>query len=135
MARTVETSIRWRDGLVFAGGPAGRANAVMDGESKEAPSPVETLVLSAAACAATDVVLILQKMRVGLRGLAVDARAERRDAEPRRLTALNLTFRVTADAVDDAQARRAVALSLEKYCSVVASLAPDIAVTADVVLD
>jgi uncharacterized OsmC-like protein len=35
--------------------------------------------------------------------------------------------------VDDAKVRRAIDLSLEKYCSVVASLAPDMQVTYDVV--
>jgi len=41
---------------------------------------------------------------------------------------------VAGDGADEAKARRAVELSLEKYCSVVASLAPDIPVTYDVTL-
>jgi uncharacterized OsmC-like protein len=36
--------------------------------------------------------------------------------------------------VDRAKVERAVALSLEKYCSVIASLAPDITVEYDVAL-
>ena len=44
MAREAVVSVRWRDGLVLAGGPAGRPAVVMDGNSKEAASPVEVLL-------------------------------------------------------------------------------------------
>jgi uncharacterized OsmC-like protein len=41
---------------------------------------------------------------------------------------------VEGDGLDEAKMRRAVDLSLEKYCSVMASLAPDIRVTYDVTI-
>ena len=45
-------------------------------------------------------------------------------------------FHVTArgEGADELKVRRAVGLSIEKYCSVVASLAPDIPVTYDVAI-
>src|SRR5438105_3173496 len=54
--------------------------------------------------------------------------------EPRRYTAMHFRFAVRGDGADEANTRRAIELSLEKYCSVVASLAPDIRVTYDVAL-
>ena len=38
------------------------------------------------------------------------------------------------EGADEARARRAIDLSLEKYCSVVATLAPDVSITYDVAL-
>jgi len=106
----------------------------MDGNSAVAASPVELLLVAAAACSAADVVDILAKQRVGLRELGVTLRGTRRDEHPRRYTALHFVFTIAGDGADETKARRAIDLSLEKYCSVVASLASDIRVTYDVVL-
>ena len=127
--------MRWRGtGLIFEAGPAGRPAVVVDGDGDTATSPVEMLLVAAATCTASDVVLILKKQRVALRTLDVTLRGTRRAEQPRRYVALHFVFTVAGDGADEAKARRAVELSLEKYCSVVASLAPDIPVTYDVTL-
>jgi putative redox protein len=129
-----EIAMRWREQLVFEGGAPGRPVIVVDGAGAAATSPVELLLLAAATCSAADVVAILGKQRVVLRSLDVLVRGTRREAEPRRYTALHMVFTVSGEGADDAKARRAIDLSLEKYCSVVASLAPDIRVTYDLAL-
>lgn len=133
MARTAAVSLRWREtgGLVFEGGGAGRPPIVVDGDTKLATSPVELLLLAAGTCTASDVVLILQKQRVKLRGLEVAVEGTRREEEPRRYTAIHFRFTVTGEGADETKARRAIDLSLQKYCSVVASLASDIPITYD----
>ena len=88
-----------------------------------------TLLVAAASCSGSDVVVILEKMRVTLRELRIDVSGTRREEEPRRYTAVHFDFTVGGEGLDEAKARRAIGLSLEKYCSVVASLAPDIAIT------
>jgi len=150
----VEITMRWREGLTFEAGAGARPAISVDGNSRTATSPVELLLVAAATCTASDVVLILQKQRVGLHGLEVVARGTRREQEPRRYTALHLLFTIEGDGADETKARRAIELSLEKYCSVadetkarraielslekycsvVASLAPDIRVSYDVAL-
>ena len=129
-----EITMRWREQLLFEGGAPGHPLVVVDGDGAAATSPVELLLLAAATCSAADVVVILRKQRVGLRSLDVLARGTRREMEPRRYTALHMVFTVSGEGADEAKARRAIDLSLEKYCSVVASLAPDIRVTYDVAL-
>src|SRR5437879_4672914 len=126
--------MRWRERLVFEAGAPGRPFIVVDGDSTVAVSPVELLLVAAATCTASDVVLILGKQRVTLRGLDVVVRRTRREEQPRRYTALHFGFTTSGDGIDEAKVRRAVDLSLEKYCSVVASLAPDIRVSYDVAL-
>ncbi len=90
------------------------------------------LLLACAGCSGADVVTILQKMRVRLTALRIDVEGTRRAEEPRRYVAVRFVYRLSGDGVDRAKAERAVALSLEKYCSVVHSLAPDIAITHEI---
>jgi putative redox protein len=132
--RRPDVVVRWTSELAFACTAPGREPIPTDGNSRAGPSPVELLLMAAASCSAADVVSILQKQRVRLRGLEVEVRGSRRDAPPRRLTAVRLRFTIGGEGVDEPKARRAIDLSLEKYCSVVASLAPDTAISYDVVL-
>jgi putative redox protein len=132
---TASVSIRWREALLFEGGGAGRPPVTVDGDSRAATSPVEMLLVAGATCTAADVVDILKKMRVGLRSLEVDVRGTRREEHPRRFTAIHFLFRVAGSGADETKVRRAVDLSLEKYCSVMNSLAPDIQVDYDVALE
>lgn len=134
MARTATITARWRHELVFEGGAEGRPAVVVDGNSKEAISPVELLLVAAATCTAADVVTILSKTRVSLTRCDVAVVATRRDEHPRRVTALALTWTIAGGGADEPGARRAIDLSIAKYCSVMASLAPDVAVSYDVVL-
>jgi putative redox protein len=115
--------------LAFDGGAPGGPTIRLDGDGVEGPSPVVTLLLAAASCSGADVVSILEKMRVGLRACRVEARAERQPDHPKRILTLHLRFVLRGDALDEAKARRAVDLSLERYCSVIHSLARDIAVS------
>ena len=131
-APTAAVTVRWKEGLQFEGGPAGRPPVLVDGDSKAATSPVELLLVAAATCTATDVAIILQKQRVKLAVLDVAMLGTRRETEPRRYTAMAFHFTIRGEGADEAKARRAIDLSLEKYCSVVASLAPDISISYDV---
>ncbi len=126
--------MRWLHELQFEGSATGRPAILVDGDAKAAASPVELLLLAAATCTASDVVIILQKQRVQLESLEIAMRGTRREAEPRRYTAIAFQFAVRGKGVDDVKVRRAIDLSLEKYCSVVASLAPDIAISYDVTI-
>src|SRR6266550_575037 len=114
--------MRWRERLLFEAGGSGRPPVLVDGDG------------AAATCAASDVVLILEKQRVALGALEVALRGTRREEQPRRYTALHFVFTISGVGVDETKARRAIDLSIEKYCSVVASLAPDIHVSYDVAL-
>lgn len=134
MARTAEVTVRWLRGLEFEGSGVGRPPILVDGDSKTATSPVELLLVAAAACAASDIVIILQKQRVVLEALDISISGTRREEPPRRYTAIALHVTVRGAGVDDGKVRRAIDLSLEKYCSVVASLSPDIPVTYDVAI-
>jgi putative redox protein len=124
------------EGLRFEGGgtePVTPA-VVVDGDGQAGPSPMIALLLAAAGCSGSDVVLILKKMRVALRRCEVEIRGVRRGEEPRRFVALRLRYTLAGEGLDRAKAERAVDLSLTRYCSVMATLAPDLAIEREIVL-
>jgi putative redox protein len=129
---TIETKraeMTWEGGLRFRGGERGRPATLIDGDNQAAGGPMLTLLLAAASCSGSDVVLILEKMRVRLEELRIEIAGIRREQEPRRYTALHLDYHLKGQGLDENKARRAIALSIEKYCSVLHSLAPDIQIT------
>jgi putative redox protein len=126
---TKQVVLQWEEGLRFRGGEPAGPSIIVDGDNTAGPGPMLTLLLAAAACTGSDVVVILQKMRIQLSEFQIEAAGVRRETEPRRYLAIHLTYRIGGSGLDESKARRAIDLSLEKYCSVVHSLAPDIAVT------
>jgi putative redox protein len=126
---TKRVVLTWQEGLRFTGGAPEGPSTTIDGDNVAVPGPMLTLLLAAASCSGSDVVVILQKMRVQLRQLRIDASGVRREQEPRRYTAIHLDYHLAGEGLDQAKATRAIDLSLEKYCSVIHSLAPDIAIT------
>jgi putative redox protein len=127
-------TLSWTHGLVFTGSAPGGPVITLDGDSAEGPSPVIALLLAAGACSGADVVSILEKSRAGLTACRIEVTGTRRADHPKRLTELTLSFHLSGTALDQVKAQRAIDLSLEKYCSVVHSLAPDIVVSSELVL-
>jgi putative redox protein len=135
MAEPKTVVLAWRHDLVFEGGAAGGPTLALDGAGTEAPSPMEALLLALAGCSGADVVSILKKKRADLRALRVEVVGERRDEHPKRYTAITLRYHVTAPGLGEEHVRRAIDLSLEKYCSVTHSLAQDITLRYELSLE
>ena len=127
-------TLDWQEELHFTGGEAGKPAIQIDGDNAIGPGPMLTLLLAAASCTGSDVVIVLKKMRVDLQRFSIEVAGTRREAEPRRYVAMHFIYRLAGAGLDEAKARRAIDLSLEKYCSVIHSLAPDIKITYDLAL-
>lgn len=121
-------AMHWRGDLKFEAGRAGGPTIVMDGNSKDGPSPPETLLSALAGCTAIDVVLILEKRRTKPTALEVTIRAERSEGKPRRVTKVHLAYRITGTGIERAQAERAIELAVTKYCTVRDSMDPEMPV-------
>ena len=125
-----EVRLSWTgSGMVFDGGPAGGPQLVLDGDSATGPSPMDLVLAAAAGCMAIDVRAILEKGRVHLDALDVEAQGERAEEPPRCYTALRFVVRVAGvPPTQRSKVERAIQLSREKYCSVLFSLRRDIPV-------
>ncbi len=128
-------TVTWTHGLAFEGRAPNGPAITLDGDGTAGPSPVVLLLIAAAGCSGADVVSILEKMRVEIEHFRIEATGTRREDHPRRLLALHLTFRIRGRGLDHAKAERAVALSVEKYCSVLHSLDPALALTHELILE
>lgn len=108
------------------------ANPAIGGEGL-GMRPMEMLAASLASCASIDVLLILKKKRIELSFYELEILAERKDAVPAPFESIHLNFVIGKNDPKE-QVEKAVALSVEKYCSVSASLSEDIKVTYEVVI-
>lgn len=115
----------WRGNRLFDAGPAGRTHRI-DASAKEAPGPVETLLNALATCSAVDIIDILAKRKTPVEAMSIHIAAERRPEAPRRVMHLDIEYRIDGPGIERQHAERAIQLSYERYCSVAASLAPDI---------
>jgi putative redox protein len=120
--------VKWVEGLQFVARGLGsqtacvRDGSVENGGLGQGLRPFEALLASMASCSAMDVVLILQKMRQPITGLVVNVVGERGEEQPRPLVRATLEYVVSGSDVSLQAVERAVRLSQEKYCGVIASL-------------
>jgi putative redox protein len=130
-----QVHIAWQGGMRFIGGKPGGPQVATDGDVVTAPGPMHQLLLAVGTCSGSDVVLILEKMRVTLTRFDLGVEGVRRPEDPKRYTAIHLRYRLAGAGLDEAKARRAIDLSIERYCSVIHSLNPDIPITYDLMLE
>ncbi len=131
MKNTRTATVRWTgDGDRFeATSPSGHVLA-FDGDMVAGFSPMGSLLASVGACMAIDIRMILEKGRVPLDGLETDVEGERRSDVPRYFERVAMTVRLRGPGPEhQAKIDRAVALSRDKYCSVLHTLRPDLEFT------
>jgi len=106
---------------------------IIDGNSEMGPGPMDSLLLALAGCMAVDVQVILERSRVPLTGMEVTVEGDRAETHPRRYTGIRLIYRVEGpEEGHQGKVERAVALSREKFCSVLHSLRPDIEIGIEI---
>jgi putative redox protein len=99
---------------------------------KEQQSPVELLLSSLSACAAVDIVIMLKKRRKVISDFFIETTGVRRDEAPRRFTDIHCLFHVISPDVTEEELQKVASLSLDKYCSVAATLNSRITFTVKV---
>ena len=127
-------AVEWQGGMRFRGGVPGRAAIVIDADGVDGPGPMVALLVAAAGCAGADIVSILVKMQVNLTTFRMTVSGVRADEHPKRYRSIEFQITLAGDGLDETKARRAIDLSLTKYCSVLLSLNPDIAVSYQLTL-
>jgi putative redox protein len=80
-------------------------------------SPTELLMLAMGACSSDDVLNILKKMRKNVKDYRCEVTAEKRDTDPKMLKYGEIHYIFDGE-VDPDSVKKAINLSLEKYCSV-----------------
>lgn len=98
-------------------------------------SPMELLLMGIAGCSSIDIVMILKKQHLELTDLQMEVEGKRIEgAVPNVFTEIHLKVLLEGE-VSPAKAKRAVGLSLEKYCSVAKMLEKTAEITYEISLN
>ena len=123
----MKAAIQWVKDVSFVAESGSGHALVLDGAPEYGgrnigPRPMELLLMGLGGCASFDVVTILKKARQQVTDVRAELSAERADAVPAVFTKIHLHFIVTGKELNEAQVKKAVELSAEKYCSASAML-------------
>ncbi|MBP7416140.1 MAG: OsmC family protein [Pyrinomonadaceae bacterium] len=128
---TYKANIKYAgDGFFIGIPPSGHAQ-IMDskGDRHAAPTPMEMLLVSVAACTAIDVQSILAKKRQDVTDYNVEIEGERADDHPRKFIKFHVHHIVHGRGVSDKAVADAIKLSDDTYCSVAATVKPTAEIT------
>jgi len=118
----MKARVKWVEDVMFLGESGTGHTVVMDGPEESGGHgtgmrPMELLLLGMGGCTAFDVVTMLKKGRQKVSDCVIEIDSERSDEIPKVFTKINVHYKVTGEALKEAQVKRAVELSTEKYCS------------------
>lgn len=122
----MKVNVTWQGNMLFETDTPSGHTVTMDaapevGGENKGPRPTEMVLSAAGTCSAIDIVDILRKMRLNVEEFAMEIQGERAEDHPRRFTKVHMHYVLKGDLPVE-KVRRAVQLSVDKYCSVSNSL-------------
>ncbi len=95
-------------------------SGISDGGNNEGPGPKRLMLVSLAGCTGIDVVSILTKMKVLFSDFSIDTEATLTETTPKTYEDVKVIYKIKLDEADRPKMEKAVKLSSEKYCGVMA---------------
>ncbi|MER9128268.1 OsmC family protein [Mesorhizobium sp. M0768] len=132
----MKARVKWVEERTFVGESANGHKLVLgtafgpEGKTP-GPSPMELVLIGTGGCSAYDVVHILEKGREAVEDCVVELDADRAEADPRVFTRIHMHFVIKGRALSHDKVKRAIGLSIEKYCSASAMMAKTAEITHD----
>lgn len=122
----MKVDIQWKGNMHFDTQTSSGHTITLDaspevGGENLGPRPTEVLLSAAGTCSGIDIVDILRKMRLEVKSFSMEVSGERAEEFPKRFTKVHMHYRLEGELPIE-KVRRAVELSVEKYCSVSNSL-------------
>ena len=121
-------------GLTFVGKASSGHWVTMDGPadfqgSDAATRPKELILIGLGGCTGADVASILYKMRENVIKFEISIDAESAAQHPKVFTKIHITYRFWGNDLKEANIKKAIDLSQERYCSVTAMLIKSVEIT------
>ena len=132
--------VRVDDAFHFAATGASSVTLNIDGAAdigghNAGARPMELLLMGLAGCSAIDVIMILNKQKQVIDDFQIQVRGQRETgAVPAPFKEIHIEYRLKGD-LDEAKVRRAIDLSMDRYCSATAQLRPSAAITWSLMLE
>ena len=119
----MKTSTKWkRDGVFESLQEGSDKSIIIDTNKKEGPGPKSLLLSGLGGCSGIDVVDILKKQRVEFADFSIDVEAELTGEHPKVFKDIYILYSIRTDPSNENKVKKAIDLSLEKYCGVSAML-------------
>ncbi len=123
----MQAHVKLVDGLQFVGEASSGHAIVMDGDPEFGGSdtgirPSELLLVGIAGCSGMDVISILRKKKQEVTGFEIRVDGNKADSHPKKFTDITLNFIIKGKNISEEAVKRAIGLSMDKYCSVKATL-------------
>jgi putative redox protein len=120
-------TVTYVQGLQFVGEASSGHAIVMDGDSEVGGHdtglrPMELLIVGLGGCSGMDVISILRKKKQEVTSLKINLKGQKAENYPKKFTDIVIEFIVSGRNISEEAVKRAVELSMNKYCSVKASL-------------
>ena len=96
-----------------------------DENLKKNHSPMELLLSALTSCAAVEIVSMIKKRRRDFKDLKAITSGIRAKNPPRFFKSINIEYQIYSSDLTNEEAQRFISLSIEKYCSVGATLRND----------
>lgn len=118
-----KTTTHWKGGMLFESDNPSGINVLMDTIVDDNPkqsglSPKAMMLSSLAGCSGIDIVDILKKMKITDYNLRIEVEGELTDEHPKYYHTVSLDYYFSGSQIDEKKCKRAVQLSIEKYCGV-----------------
>lgn len=127
----VDVNVHWTGEMRFVGESVDTGHSlVMDADPEHGGRntgfrPIHLLLVALGGCTGMDVISIMKKKRQEVTGLTINIGGERRVIEdPHVYTRISVEYVFKGNKLSEGAVERAVKLSEEKYCSVMATLRP-----------
>lgn len=119
--------VTYVQGLQFIGEASSGHAIVMDGNPEVGGHdtglrPMELLLVGLGGCSGMDIISILKKKKQFITGLEINVKGEKAEKYPKKFIEIDLEFVVRGRNISEDAVKRAVDLSMNKYCSVKATL-------------
>ncbi len=92
------------------------------GGSNSGPRPMELLIMGIGGCSGMDVISVLKKKKQNVTGFEIHVNGKKAEEHPQRYTDIDIEFIIRGKGVSEEAVKRAVELSMTKYCSVKGTL-------------
>lgn len=124
----VKAKVTLLDNMQFTGTASSGHTLIMDADDgsggyNKGFRPMELLLVGFGGCSGMDLISILRKKNQQVSGLEINVKGEKSDTAPKIYKKVHIEYVVKGKGVEKGAVERAIVLSLEKYCSIGATLA------------
>jgi putative redox protein len=123
----LSAKVTYVNGLQFVGEGSSHHAIVLDGDSSvgghnSGSRPMELLLIGIGGCSGMDIISILKKKKQDVTGLEINVNGVQEADYPKKFSNITIEFVVKGKNISEEAVKRAIDLSMNKYCSVKATL-------------